>query len=161
MTVSILATNDHIKLDNKNIPIPKLGWVPMREALRFSGKVVSATISSIADRWFVNLNVELDQPAKPCESQAGIGVDLGVKRLATMFDGEQTKKVEGPKPLKKLMKKLKRLQRRLSSKEKGSHNRQKARTRVARLHYRIACIRQDVLYKLTSYLTDRYGAISH
>ena len=156
---SFYIGNDHIKLNNKNIHIPKLGWVRMREALRFSGKVVSATISRVADNWFVSLNVELDQPANPCESQAGIGVDLGVKRLATMFDGEQIK-VEGPKPLKKLMKKLKRLQRRLSRKEKGSRNRQKARNRVARLHYRIACIRQDALHKLTSYLTGNYGAIA-
>ena len=82
----------------------------MREVLRFSGKVVSSTVSRLADRWFVSLNVELDRPAKPCESQAGTGVDLGVKRLAIMFDGEQIKEVEGPKPLKRLIKKLKRLQ---------------------------------------------------
>lgn len=78
---SFYIGNDHIKLDESKIHIPKLGWVRMREALRFSGKVISATISRIADKWFVSLNVELDQPPVACENQAGVGVDLGAKRL--------------------------------------------------------------------------------
>jgi len=40
---------DHIKIEDKRVHIPKLGWVKMREALRFSGKVISATISHVAD----------------------------------------------------------------------------------------------------------------
>jgi transposase len=84
---SFYIGNDHIKLDGMKIHIPKLGWVPMREALRFSGKVISATISRTADKWFVSLNVTLDQPPLGCENQAAIGVDLGIKRPATLFDG--------------------------------------------------------------------------
>jgi putative transposase len=53
--------NDHLKLDGKYLKLPKLGWVRMREALRFSGKVISATVSRVAQKWFVSLNVELDQ----------------------------------------------------------------------------------------------------
>lgn len=157
---SFYIGNDHIKLDQSKIHIPKLGWVRMRESLRFSGKVISATISRIADKWFVSLNVELDQPPAVCENQAGVGVDLGAKRLATLFDGAAMMNIEGPKPLNKLLKKLKKLQRQLSRKQKGSRNRHKARMKVARLHYRIASIRQDELHKLTSYLTGNYGAIA-
>ncbi len=157
---SFYIGNDHIKLDKCKIHIPKLGWVRMREALRFSGKVISATISRIADKWFVSLNVELDQPPVSCENQAGVGVDLGAKRLATLFDGASMMKIKGPKPLNKLLKKLKRLQRQLSRKQQGSANRHKARMKVARVHYRIASIRQDGLHKLTSYLTGNYGAIA-
>ncbi len=148
---------DHIKIEDKRVHIPKLGWVKMREALRFSGKVISATISHVADRWFISLNVELDQPLQTCESQAGIGVDLGVRRLATLSNGEE---FEGPKPLKKQLGKLKRLQRQLSRKQKGSNNRNKVRIKVARLHYRISCIRQDTLHKLTSYLSNNFAAIA-
>jgi transposase len=43
--------------------------------------VVSATVRPIADRWFVSVQVELEEAPVPCESQAGIGVDLGVNRL--------------------------------------------------------------------------------
>jgi putative transposase len=153
---SFYIGNDHIKVEGKRIHIPKLGWVKMREALRFSGKVLSATISRIADKWFVSLNVELDQFPESCESQAGIGVDLGVKRLATLSNGEI---FVGSKPLSKLQLKLKCMQRRLSCKQQGSNNRSKARIRLSRLHYRITCIRQDTLHKLTSYLTNSFMSI--
>jgi len=62
--------NDHIKLDGIRIKLPKLGWVKMREALRFSGKVISATISRVANKWFVSLNIQLEHSPKTCESQA-------------------------------------------------------------------------------------------
>jgi putative transposase len=156
---SFYIGNDHFRLSGKKIRIPRLGWVRMREALRFTGRVVSATVSRIADKWFVSLNVELDRPPASCESQAGVGVDLGVRMLATLFDGKCVMEVEGPRPLGKLLRKLRRLQRQLSRKEKGSRNRGKARTRVARLHYLIACIRQDGLHKLTSFLTANYKSI--
>jgi len=156
---SFYIGNDHIKVEDKKIRIPKLGHVRMRESLRFSGKILSGTISRVAHKWFISLNVELDTAPQPCKSQAGIGVDLGVKRLATLFDGQITE-IGGSKPLKSHLKKLKRRQRQLSKKQKGSMNRAKARKKVARLHYRIACIRHDNLHKLTTYLTENYGGIA-
>ena len=157
---SFYIGNDHIKLDELKIHIPKLGWVRMRESLRFSGKVISATISRTADKWFVSLNIILDQPPGVCENQALIGVDLGIDSLAALFDGTAKTKIEGPRPLEKLINKLRSLQRQLSRKQKGSHNRRKARMKVARLHYRIACIRQDALHKLTCLLTCNYAAVT-
>ena len=154
---SFYIGNDHIKVEGMRVHIPKLGWVRMREALRFSGKILSATVSRVADKWFVSLNVELDQPPKRCESQAVIGVDLGVTKLATLSNGEV---FQGPRPLRKMLTKLKRLQRRISGKQKGSNNRNKAQMNVANLHYRISCIRQDKLHKLTSCLTSSFGAIA-
>jgi len=154
---SFYIGNDHIKIEGKRVHVPKLGWVKMRELLRFQGKIMSATISLAADKWFISLNVELNQSPQPCENQAVVGVDLGVNRLATLSNGEM---IEGLKPLKKHLAKLKRLQRQLSSKQKGSSNRNKARMKVARLHYRISCIRQDTLHKLTSYLGSNFGAIA-
>ena len=54
------------------------------EALRFDGKVIGATVSRTSDRWFVAISVEVDLPSVRCENQARtVGVDLGVKRLAT------------------------------------------------------------------------------
>lgn len=153
---SFYIGNDHFKLDGKRIQIPKLGWVRMREELRFQGRVVSATISCEAGRWFVSLQVEVTKATPVCKSQANIGVDLGIQTLATLSDGTQ---VYGPKPLKKLLKQLKRLQRQLSRKVKGSRNRDKARMKLAKLHYRIKCIRRDALHKLTTKLTYNYRTI--
>lgn len=153
---SFYIGNDHIKLDGKHIKLPKLGWVKMREALRFSGKVISANVSRVANKWFVSLNVELVQAPKSCDSQVGVGVDLGVKNLATLSNCET---YEAPKPLKQFLKKLKRMQGSLSRRVKGSHNRHKLRLKIASLHAKITNIRKDSLHKLTTYLTDNFAGI--
>jgi len=154
---SFYVGGDPIQLSGLRIRIPRLGWVRMREEVRFRGKVVSATIRGIADRWFVSIHVELEQAPVPCENQAGIGVDLGVNRLATLSNGQ---KFEGPKPLRQELTRLRRLSRTLSRKQKGSNNRRKARIQLARLHYRLRCIRQDAPHKLTSYLTENFVGIA-
>jgi len=91
---SFYIGNDHIQVKGKHIRLPKLGWVKMREALRFSGKVESATVSRVADKWFVSLHVQLREAPVPCESQARVGVDVGIKQLATLFDGKAMSTVE-------------------------------------------------------------------
>ncbi len=154
---SFYVGGDHLEVRGRSIRIPRLGWVGMREEVRFRGKVVSATVRRIADRWFVSVHVELEEAPAPCEGQAGVGVDLGVNRLATLSNGET---FEGPKPLRKELSKLRRLSRALSRKEKGSKNRLKARVKLQRLHYRIRSIRQDSLHKLTTYLTRNFRAIA-
>jgi putative transposase len=150
---SFYVGGDQVEVQGKRVRFPKLGWVRMRESLRFSGKIHSATVSRKADHWYVSLSVELSEMLKPCESQEGVGVDLGINRLATLSNGET---FEGPKPLKNKLKKLRRRSRQLSRKKQGSKNRQKARLKLARLHLRIRNIRLDALHKLTSYLTTSF-----
>ena len=150
-------TNDLFSVEGSRIRIPKLGWVRMRESLRFAGKIMSATISRVADRWFVSIVVDTEDPPKrKAENQGIVGVDLGVSALATLSPGEI---ITGPKPHKALLDRLRRLSRNLSRKQKGSRNRQKAKAKLARLHARIANIRADALHKLTSDLTSRFHTI--
>ncbi len=126
-------TNDKFAVDGRRIRIPKLGWTRMKEALRFIGRIISATISRVADRWFVSITVDTDDlshlPA--AENQGAVGVDLGALALATLSTGEV---IAGPKPHKALLGRLRRLSKGLSRKVKGSANRKKARAKLARLH---------------------------
>ena len=150
-------TNDQFSIDGCRIRIPNLGWVRMRESLRFNGKIMSATISRVADRWFVSITVDTEDPPKSrAENQGTVGVDLGVAALATLSTGET---ITGPKPHKVLLDRLRRLSRSLSRKQKGSSNRRKARAKLARLHARIANIRSDALHKLTTEITRRFHTI--
>ncbi len=151
-------TNDQFGVDGSRIRIPVLGWVRMRETLRFEGKIMSATVSRVADRWFVSITVDtpMDSPLPKAENQGVAGVDLGVSALATLSTGEKN---SGPKALKVLLSRLQRLSRGLSRKVKGSGNRKKARARLARLHARIGNIRQDALHQLTTHLTRRFHTI--
>ena len=151
-------TNDQFSIDGCRIRIPNLGWVRMRESLRFAGKLMSATISRVADRWFVSITVDTPDCShlSKAENQGAVGVDLGVLALATLSTGEA---IPGPKAHTALLARLKRLSRSLSRKQKGSANRVKAKANLARLHARISHIRQDALHKLTTDITRRFHTI--
>ncbi len=154
---SFTLTNDQFSLDGCRIRIPNLGLVRMRETLRFSGKILSATISHTADQWFASITVDTNQNhLPPVENQGTVGVDLGVSALATLSTGE---KVAGSKPHKALFSRLKRLSRSLSRKVEGSANRHKAKQKLAKLHAKIANIRKDSLHKLTTDLTRRFHTL--
>ena len=154
------------QIESRRIRIPNLGWVRMREELRFRGKIVSATISRVADRWFASICVSVsdtDHAASlnlrsipQAESQGAVGVDLGVSALATLSTGEV---ISGPKALACLLPRLRRLSRSVARKQKGSTNRRKARLKLARYYARIANIRTDALHKLTTDLTRRFELI--
>lgn len=154
---SFTLANDKIALRPGAIQIPKLGWVRMTESLRFSGHIKGAVVSRIADHWFVSLSVEMsDSPRPSCKNHATVGVDVGIETLATLSDGTR---FENPKATRKLARRLARLSRALGKKQKGSQNREKAKMQLARLHYRIACIRKDATHKLTDYLANNFQTI--
>ena len=58
------------KFDGRRVRLPVIGWVKLREELRFSGKALSATVRQVADRWFVSVPVEVDMPETVRENQA-------------------------------------------------------------------------------------------
>lgn len=96
----------------------------------------------------MSANVQTSQEA-PIPLQGGevLGVDLGIKTLAVCSDGQEH---ENLKALRSAEKRLARLQRRLARQEKGSHRRERTRKRIAELHYRISCIREDTIHKATT-----------
>jgi len=129
----------------------------MAEALRFTGRIVSASISRTADHWYASITVDTPNAMLPhAETQGAVGVDLGVTRLATLSTGEM---VAGPKALRSLLERLRCLSRSLSRKVKGSRNRNKARRKLARLHARIANVRSNGLHQLSASLTRRFHTI--
>ncbi len=133
------------------IQLPKLGTIRLKEHsyIPTSGvKVLSATVSERAGRWYVSVLVEELVPAAVQASGQSLGVDLGISSLAVCSDGRPP--IENPKAFQANLKRLKRYQRHLSRCKKGSKNRQKARAQVARLHARIANIREDALHQATS-----------
>ncbi|GHO49814.1 RNA-guided endonuclease InsQ/TnpB family protein [Ktedonospora formicarum] len=152
---SFYLANDQLEVGDHRIWIPKLGWVNLAENLRFEGKVTGARLTRQAEWWFVSLQVEIPDPIA-VKKPAAVGIDVGLNRLATLSTGEH---VENQAFLKTALKKLRQANKRLHRRKLGSKNREKARRKVARLHYRISCLRQDVLQKLTTRLTDSYGII--
>jgi len=150
-------SNDLIKVNGNRIRIPKLGWLRMRESLRYTGRIVSATVSRMADHWYASINIDTSNvQLPPAENQGAVGIDFGVTHQATLSTGE---KVAGPKALKTLLDRLRRLSRALSRKVKGSCNRKKAKAKLARLHARIANVRANGLHQLSASITRSFHTI--
>ncbi len=139
---SFYIENSHVTLDNeaRTVKIPNMeSLVHLKERLRFKGRILSTTIFLQAGRWFMSFAVEVEQTILPrSSSYAGfavpaeenqtagsasayngaVGLDLGITTLATLSNGE---KFEGPRALKRYLKKLKRLSRAFSRKKKKEY----------------------------------------
>ena len=153
---SFRLNNDKIKVADHALRVPKLGWVNMAESLRFPGKIMGAVVSGEAGRWFVSITVELDKPEPIQFSQPSVGVDVGVKTLATLSDG---RRYENPVLLRSELNHLKRLNRRLSRRQVGSHRWYKAKEQLSRFHQRIANRRADCLHKMTTEIASAYEVV--
>ena len=146
-----------VRVEGKRVKLPKIGWVKMFEELRFMGRPIKVTISRIAHRWFVSITVETEETeAVDNSTHPVIGIDVRINTLATLDNG---KKSDNPRPLKRYERKLKRASRPLSKKKFLSNNWYKAKERLARLQYRIACICQDAHHKATTEIVNNVSAI--
>ena len=155
-----------VTLEERHLRMPNIGRVRLKETCRergFDGRVLSATISRRADRWFVSLCVEREReiPApKPVMRPSDVvGVDLGLANAAVIHDGVETRVVEPQRALRKNLVKLRRLDRQIGRRERGSRNREKAKLRRARLYFRISCRRQEILHQLSSSLARTKSVI--
>ena len=155
------GTGGLIKGDPKALWLPRIGRVHCMENVtaRVDGvRVIRMTISRRAGRWYAALIVERDdQTMKQAPKGGAVGIDLGIKDLATLSDGTV---IPNPHSLKTGERQLRRAQQALSRKMKGSKRRAKARERVARLHAHVANRRHDALNKLTTMLSRTYSDIS-
>jgi len=153
--LSFYLANDKFSVEGQTIRIPKLGSVNMTEALRFQGKIMSAVISSRAGWWFVSISLEVEHEV-PTHSGGAVGIDLGIKTLATCSDGVV---FENQKHYRQGLGRIKGLSKGLSRKVEGSQNWWKTTRKLAKAHYRVACQRQDSLHKMTTYLARTYALI--
>lgn len=144
-----------LKVDNFRVKVPVVGWIKTYERLPTGCQPKSFTISRTADRWYISWKIDIE-PTNEEKSVPVVGVDLGVKVLATLSTGEV---FEGAKSYRRYEQKLSRLQYLCRHKQRGSSNWKKAQKKIARLHQKIANIRKDTLHKLTSYLAKNHGRI--
>lgn len=155
---SFCAANEAgaFRADGRRLRLPVVGWVRMREAVRFSGTLKRVSVSREAQRWYASILVDTDDVQPVEQPRDAVGVDLGVTTLATLSDGAT---IPGPKAHQRLLQRLRRQHRALSRKRKGSANRRKAKARLARLHARVANIRRDATHKATTMLVRTYRRI--
>jgi putative transposase len=151
---TIDAGGKPIHVGGISLKLPTIGWVKTYEKLPHT-VTTKLTISRIADDWYIAFAYE--QNYQPTEKKYEVvGVDLGVKELATLSTGIV---FPNPKYYKKYLAKLQRLSRKLSRKQKGSNRRYKAKQKLAKHHAKITFTRKDNLHKITTFLCQNHALV--
>ena len=161
--------------DRHHVQLPRLGVLKTHESTRKlarrleqgSARILAATTSRQAGRWFVSFTCEVQRAERrPRRPEATIGVDVGVKRLAVLSSGEQ---VANPRPLATTLRRLRRLRRQLArrhgprapdgTRRAPSAGWRQTRRELARLHARVTNLRGEALHQLTNHLACEYGTV--
>ena len=142
--------------DDGKLKLSKIGEIKIKQHRDMEGQVKTCTIKRDADQWYVSFSVVMDPEPPLIPTGQVIGIDVGLKSLVTLSNGEQ---VEPPQYLRQSEEKLVKAQRQLSRKKKGSSNRNKQRIEVARIHRTIRNQRKDFTHKLSSHLVNTYDTI--
>ena len=172
-------------IERHRVKIPTLGWVRLKEFgyIQTNSIVKSGTVSQKADRYYVSILVEETYIKISNPNNEGLGIDLGIKEFAICSNGNKFKNINKTSTVKKMEKKLKREQRKLSRKYESlkirnknikegratRQNIQKQVVKVQRLHQRLANIRTDYINKTVfsivkqkpSYITIEDLAVSN
>jgi putative transposase len=159
-----------IRCDGTTVTMPRLGVITTHEStVKLAGRIeggtaqiLSATVTRVAQRWFVSLAVEdnRDIPVRHIRPGSAIGIDIGITSLVTGADNQgNVIVIRGPRPLRAGLRRLRRVSRAHSRKRLGSARRRRSAARLGRLHARIANLRRDAAHKATSMLATRYETI--
>ena len=154
---SFRLENNCFSVSNQRVKLAKMATMRMAEPLRFDGKIMSGTVSRVADKWYISIAVEISRDLTLPKTGKYAGVDLGVKDIVITSDGC---KFANPRWIQKSEKKLKRLNRELARRKRTSKRRERTRLRLARQHDRVANQRKDWLHKITTYLVRNYDVIA-
>ena len=152
--------------ERHRVKIPTLGWIRLKEFgyIPVNSIVKSGTVSQKADRYYVSILVEETDIKISNPNNEGVGIDLGIKEFAVCSDGIKFKNINKTSTVKKIEKKLKREQRKLSRKYESlkirnknikegratRQNIQKQVVKVQKLHQRLTNIRTDYINKIVS-----------
>jgi putative transposase len=152
--------------DRKHIQLPRIGMIKTHESTRKlsrrleqgTARILAATISRRADRWYVSFTVEVQCAMPPHnERSTVVGVDAGIRYLAVLSTGPSY--ISNPRALEQLLPKLRRLDRALARRQLNSKRRARIRRRRARVYARATNVRQDALHKLTTGLAREHGVV--
>jgi IS605 OrfB family transposase len=160
-------TTGQIKVlpDRKHVQLPRIGVLKTHESTRKlarrlehgAARILAATISRRADRWFVSFTVEVQRAIPAGNGRSSVvGVDVGVRHLAVLSTGQT---IPNPRALQHSLRRLRRLHRQLARRKPRSRRRYQSWRRLARTHARVANVRRDAVHKLTTSLATRHGIV--
>jgi len=151
-----------IDYQKKKLHLSKIGSIAIKlhRPIPAAGVIKTCTITRDVDHWYACFAVVLPDPASGTRQRGitkAIGVDVGLTSLLTLHTGDT---IDNPRWLRTSEKQLAKEQRRQARKVKGSHNRHKQNTKMARVHRKIRNQRKDFHHKLSRKLVDSYDLIA-
>ncbi len=155
--VNSISIPQYFKIEGNKVKIPKL-----KTSIKFKKhRIIEGEIKSISivitpsGKYYLNILTDREIKSLPKVRKA-VAIDMGLTDFIVTSDNQA---VKNPKHFKKLERRLKLWQRRLSRKEKGSNNFKKWAKRVAKLHEKITNAKNDFLHKLSRKLIDENQVI--
>ena len=144
------------KIKDEKLILSKIGTIKIIQHRKIEGSIKTCTIKKDIDQWYVTFSCDIDNPVQSIEIIESIGIDVGLKSLLTLSNGEQ---IEPPKFLRESEDKLTQEQKRLSKKKLRSKNRNNQRIIVSKVHRTIRNQRKDFAHKTSKKLVDKYDHI--
>ena len=142
---------------SESVKLAKIGHIPMVVSRKLPSEPSSVTIiKDTTNRYFASFVVETE-PKFITAPNSSVGIDLGLNHFAILSTGE---KINNPKYQKKLLKRIKKANKKLSRCKKDSNRRKKAKLRLAKLHAKVKDSRTDFLHKLTTQLVRKNQALA-
>ncbi|MCX9081517.1 MAG: RNA-guided endonuclease TnpB family protein, partial [Candidatus Methanoperedens sp.] len=145
-----------LKLEDGKLILSKIGAIKIILHREIEGKIKTCTIKKDVDQWYVSFSCQIDIPIIPVKIETITGIDVGLINLIKLSNGKQ---IQSPKYLRQSEKRLAREQIYLSTKKKGSENRNKQRIKVAKVHRKIRNQRRDFNHKLSTDLVNNYDHV--
>lgn len=148
-----------IRTQGSFIKLPKIGWIKLAENIEFDN-IKNCVVSRTANNWYVAFRQEFT-PVHTVKTHSVVGVDLGIKTLATLSNGEEYTNVQ---PFKRCKKKLRKQQKEVSRRfvknaKSQSNNYKKSVLKLSKTHARVANVRKDNLHKLTTHLAKNFETV--
>ncbi len=144
------------KLEGNKLILSKIGAIRIRQHRNLPEHIKTLIVKRMpSGKWYACFSciVEAQPREKPFED---VGIDVGLNSYAVLSDGTR---IDNPRLYRKSEKRLVHLQRGMSRKLRGSRNYVKSKTKVAKLHEKVANRRTDFLHKESRGIVDRYGTV--
>jgi putative transposase len=162
----------------RSVTLPGIGSITVHDDTRRLrhmlakgwAKILFATVTYHAGRWWVSLNVEAAElhPARQHQSRAEdasggwVGVDRGLSAFVVTATADGTvvaHNTDAPRALRAGIARQRRLAKSLSRKKKGSVNRRQAAAKLGRHHYHVANVRRHFLHQVSNALVKTHDRL--
>jgi putative transposase len=154
--------NDNCKIDfeNMRLKLPKIKiWINYKDERMFDEKIKHVTVSKTkSGKYYASLLREIDvniYPKQKLEDEKIIGFDMS----ASKFLITKEFKLSNPRFYRNGESKLRTLHKELSSRKKGSSNRDRTRKKLARIYEKIQNRKKDWIHKITHLLSEHFDCV--